>query len=287
MLFETNQISFTNPNEVYVLQLDEYIRMTFDTVVLTIRPKILHSQPLRCLNGQLPVVDDLNLTIGSMQVDNQMFTKRCYDFPLVLKAQSQTSGIKEFDSKLPPFNQPDYIMDEVRDKSILKIFLTFDCNTKNKVLTSVAVKLKPVNVFVEDVFFAKMSDVLKGLIEEDTTEHTDEKLRCVKEVLMTSSNLANPLWLERLTIDPLQILVSVHASVKAYVGLDQSPLSFGSYHHENVLVTNFALGNFLDVDNTCMLTNLNFPFRLIYCKTLHFWNIVPSRMGRWQFRNDW
>ena len=261
--------------------------MTFDTVVLTIRPKILHSQPLRCLNGQLPVVDDMNLTIGSMQVDNQMYTKGCYDFPLVLKAQSQTSDTKEFDSKLPPFNQPDYIMDEVRDKSILKICLTFDCNTPtNKVLTIVAVKLKPVNVFVEDVFFAKMSHVLKGLIDEDL-EHADDKLNCVKEVLMTSNNLANPLWLERLTIDPLQILVSVHASVKAYVGLDQSPLSFGSYHHENFLVTNFALGRFLN--NGVDFHNLDddliiflIVFRFIYCKTLHLRNIIPSRVGGWK-----
>ena len=57
-----------------------------------------------------------------MQVDNQMYAKGCYDFPLVLKAQSQTSGLKEFDSKLPPFNQPDYIMDEVRQKHFEGIF---------------------------------------------------------------------------------------------------------------------------------------------------------------------
>ena len=90
-----------------------------------------------------------------------------------------------------------------------------------------------------------MADVLNSLIlENNVVPSEEESTSCLKEVMLTSSNLANPMWLERLTVEPLNILVSVHASIKAYVGLDQSPLSFGRYHHENFRVTNFALGKY-------------------------------------------
>ena len=124
---------------------------------------------------------------------------------------------------------------------IFILALTLDRNTNINTVTSVNLCLNPINVFVEDIFIHKMSDILKSLISDDE-EDDDEIFLFIKEIVMTSSNLANPFWLERLTIAPLHILVSVHASIKAYVGLDQSPLSFGSYHHENFLVTNFALG---------------------------------------------
>ena len=43
-------------------------------------------------------------------------------------------------------------------------------------------------------------------------------------------------------IEPINVLVSLHASVKAFVGLDQSPLQFGGYHRQFVRTTSFALG---------------------------------------------
>ena len=220
-------------------QLDEYIRMTLDTMIITVRPRVMHSQSPRCLNGKLSVIEDFCLTVSGIQIDNQMFSKGCYDFPIFLKGQTQKSGVKETELKLPLFNQ-DYIMDAVKEKSLFKLALTLDRNTNTNTVTSVNLRLNPINVFVEDIFIHKMSDILRSLISDD--EDDDEVFLFIKEIVMTSSNLANPFWLERLTIAPLHILVSVHASIKAYVGLDQSPLSFGSYHHENFLVTNFALG---------------------------------------------
>ena len=59
---------------------------------------------------------------------------------------------------------------------------------------------------------------------------------------MAASSLAKPLFLESLDIEPINVLVSLHASVKAFVGLDQSPLQFGGYHRQFVRTTSFALG---------------------------------------------
>ena len=175
-----------------------------------------------------------------------MFQKGSYDFPIFLKSQksddSERSDLQ--DGNLALFNQchSDYMMEDLREKSHFKLSLILDCNTHSNVVTSVLIGLQPINLFVEDAFVYKMADVLNSLIQENA--ETAEESTCLKEVMLTSSNLANPMWLERLSIDPLHILVSVHASIKAYVGLDQSPLSFGRYHHENFRVTNFALGKY-------------------------------------------
>ena len=100
--------------------LDEYIRMTLDTMIITLRPRVMHSQSPRCLNGKLSVIEDLSLTVSGIQIDNQMFSKGCYDFPIFLKGQTQKSGVKETELKLPLFNQ-DYIMDAVKEKSLFKL----------------------------------------------------------------------------------------------------------------------------------------------------------------------
>ena len=59
---------------------------------------------------------------------------------------------------------------------------------------------------------------------------------------MAARSLARPLLFESLDIQPINVLVSLHASVKAFVGLDQSPLHFGGYHRQFVRTTSFALG---------------------------------------------
>merc|ERR1719266_1123603 len=62
------------------------------------------------------------------------------------------------------------------------------------------------------------------------------------EIKMAARSLARPLLFESLDIQPINVLVSLHASVKAFVGLDQSPLHFGGYHRQFVRTTSFALG---------------------------------------------
>ena len=56
-------------------QVDEYIRLTMDTMLLTLRPKVVNSRPLRCLNGQMAVVQDLCLTLGGLQIGKKRALK--------------------------------------------------------------------------------------------------------------------------------------------------------------------------------------------------------------------
>lgn len=223
--------------EAYNVQ-DEYVRVTLDTVILTMKPRIVFSHPLRSRGGAFPMFNDFSLSVTGIQVDNQMFHKGSFDFPVLLKGQNQSSGAKHSLTGIPAFNQSDFVMDQVKEDSLLRVVLSIDANSLRNVLTEISIKIRPINVFIEDVFVYKISEIVKSFSDIPVGTHRNE----MSEIRSSANYLASPMCLERLTIEPLHILVSVHASVKAYVGLDQSPLYFGGYSRHNIMTTNFALG---------------------------------------------
>ena len=220
-----------------------------DSVLVTLKPWISFSQPLRSLDNSLPCFNDLSVIIANVQVDNQMFHKGLYDFPVLLKSQQISSGSKDMKIKLPAFNQPEYLVEQLRQKGLVAVKISLDANTDHSVIKAVQVDIKPLNIFIEDVFAYKITEVLKsfGTVhqQEQDQDQSCGQIGTLQEVLMSSKNLCQHLLLTSLNIEPLHVLVSVHAAIKMYVGLDQSPLNFGGFHRESLLTTNYSLGQSL------------------------------------------
>ncbi len=230
-------------------EIDEFFKITVDSLVIGLKPWISFSQPLRSLNNALPCFKDLSIIVGNIQVDNQMFHKGLYDFPVLLKSQETTSGSRDVKIKLPAFNQPEYLVEQLRSSSLVVAKISLDANTDQSVIKAVHIRVKPLNIFVEDVFAYKISQVMSSF-SLPTMASTSGSGLCesnvaLQEVLLSSKNLSRHLLLDSLNIEPLHVLVSVHAAIKMYVGLDQSPLNFGSFHRESLLTTNYSLGQSL------------------------------------------
>ena len=96
-------------------QLDEYIRITADTMVFTARPKVMKSQPFRSLEEKLPVQMELCYSIGNIQVDNQVYRSGQYDFPVVLK------GHEDYQAPKLTLDQSDRVLKEYKEKGLLRI----------------------------------------------------------------------------------------------------------------------------------------------------------------------
>ena len=229
-------------------QLDEYFRITADTFLVTLRPRILNLQPFQSLGGQPPVHMDACFSVGNIQVDNQVYRSGKYDFPVVLKGHEdyQVPKIRSSLSDSDRDGQSDRILKSYKENSILRLDMDFEVafNSMDLLsLRSIAIRTKPLDVFIEDIFLYKVAEVLKSFTVSIGTEDLMPKSTTVlKEVLLASNNLSQNLCLDRLDIAPMTVLVSVHASIKAYVGLDQSPLQFGGYHRRFLRTTHFALG---------------------------------------------
>lgn len=78
-----------------------------------------------------------------------------------------------------------------------------------------------------------------------STTMTDGMVKLPSGVLMLSTMLANPLILSSLTIDQLNISLSVHSSKKLYIALDQSPLNFNQFERKIIVTTPYRLGHTL------------------------------------------
>lgn len=57
------------------------------------------------------------------------------------------------------------------------------------------------------------------------------------QVLQSVQTLVQPVRLQRLTIQPISLLVSIHASLKLYIASDHTPLSFSLFERGPVCTT--------------------------------------------------
>lgn len=57
------------------------------------------------------------------------------------------------------------------------------------------------------------------------------------QVLQSAGALVSPVRLQRLTIQPVSLLVSIHASLKLYIASDHTPLSFSLFERGPVCTT--------------------------------------------------
>ena len=215
-----------------------------DGICLSHRPRKGCSKPLKCLNDIIPSFDDLALTIWNLQLDNQMYRKGLYDFPAIVTGQ-EGNPLPKF-----KFNNclvSDYILDTLKDNSLVSLQLTFDNNSdkEKNVLKFVHMKIKPLNLYIEDTFVYKLNQILNSFETFRKKTRLDCTSVCSKipsDILISSQNLSRHLCLDTLKIDEISVLVNVHASLKMYIGLDQSPLHFALFERNNFITTSYALG---------------------------------------------
>ena len=139
------------------------------------------------------------------------------------------------------------MLDMLRTNSLLSLQLTFDSNLEkgnNQILKTIDLKIRPLNVYIEDTFLYKITQILTSFgplhHAKKSTKQAYSKLP--EEILISSQNLARHLYLDLLKIDELSLLVNVHASLKIHIGLDQSPLHFALFQRNNLMTTSYALG---------------------------------------------
>ena len=232
----------------------EYLRVTVNSFAASGRPYLPNSTPLRCSGQSPPRRTDLRVTVGSLQVDNQMFSRRPFDFPVVLLGEAEAQEAKKI--RVPPVGAlTDEVLETLRDSCMLSINLQFEAagHSVGK-LRSVRVRSAPLCANIEDKLIFEMSAILNSfsyINEDNECSHSvaavpgGESGRLPHSILMASRNLVEQLSLQEILIEPIEVSLSVHASVKMYVGLDQSPLNFSSFSRSRLLTTNYCLGEML------------------------------------------
>uniref|UniRef100_A0A2C9K5E4 Chorein N-terminal domain-containing protein n=1 Tax=Biomphalaria glabrata TaxID=6526 RepID=A0A2C9K5E4_BIOGL len=185
---------------------------------------------------------------GSLQMDNQQYGAGAYDFPVTFLPQKQK------DSEVKSSEPLD--MGEVRSMqelhALLKCdsFLQFqlvtfsDSTWKQSVIESVDILMKPFSLYIDDTFVYRLVEELENFAprklggsfrEAISQKALHRKLPNV--VRLNSYTLCHPIRIKQLTLQPIKMLLSVHASLKLFLASDHTPLNVGKFERSNVYST--------------------------------------------------
>lgn len=253
--------------------------------------------------------------MSNLQIDNQLFNRGDFDFPVVMLGQKNeqraaenptTSYSYSLHSSSSTMNENDHISQSTRiydliaksrHDSLISVRLDFEVfdnvhvNNIGKCvkyrifvyitelylfkftgIKDVVVKTDYISLYIEDSYFTyllKYFDKLnpQNLIirqqepEQRPLSPTSKEISqnafgarsssCVngvyvpKKIIISSQLLGKPLRINKLTINEINLLLSVHSSIRMYIALDRSPLHFNVFERRNILTTHFKLGHSL------------------------------------------
>ncbi|CAH1773157.1 unnamed protein product [Owenia fusiformis] len=226
------QISIALRNEKETVTT-EILRASFDEVSLfyyPVKPVQHYGKPIEQHKQILAVC------IENIQLDNQLYPEGRFDFPVVMLHQNAA----RFDNKAP-ISDTYKKLQEVKERSLVFMEVVFheDEGTQALSVLGVDISMQPVTLFLEDIF---VYDIIKHLdtfiptkLTRSPTANKNKTPAVIpRAVRCADRGLTHPIKLEYIRIQPMNLLLSVHASLKLYIASDQTPLSFGSFEKRNV-----------------------------------------------------
>ncbi|XP_060527776.1 intermembrane lipid transfer protein VPS13B isoform X2 [Cylas formicarius] len=200
----------------------------------------------------------MQISISDLQLDNQLYSRESYDFPVVLVGQER-KGLK----KLNILNVPIETLTESVGRSALVsadiVFDTWRNQSANLNFTGIKtfkLSLDPISCFIEDIYITRLLEYFKILSPVHLVLWPVGRNHVKLGTSATSVNvpeivswqcaiLSHPLTVRNFAVGPISLLLSVHCSVKLYIALDQSPLQFGKFERRRLFSTHYRLGHAL------------------------------------------
>ncbi|XP_048385088.1 intermembrane lipid transfer protein VPS13B-like isoform X2 [Stegostoma tigrinum] len=226
----------------------ELLRLTLDDVLLNLSPVVNHA---RAPSGEFrpePTVGIaelymLEVCVGDLQIDNQLYHQSSFHFPALL--------CQELKPERPHWRNGSHSTLSARDLDEYKrnCFLTACILLREQnfafTMNELDFELKPARLYVEDTFVYYIKTLFStyipdgGLYQKQvrTTSCSAADLTVPEQVVIATRALVNPIKLRRLTIHPISLLVSVHASIKLYIASDHAPLSFALFERGPIYTT--------------------------------------------------
>ncbi|XP_039709774.1 intermembrane lipid transfer protein VPS13B isoform X4 [Pteropus medius] len=212
----------------------ELLRLTLDSVFLQLAPG---EEPATAL---LPLYH-VGLYCGDLQLDNQLYSKSSFHFA-VLVCQGEKMEPTHC-SKMQNLLASSRDLEEYKKNCFIKLCLTltegesflFDIH-------EFSFELKPARLYVEDTFVYYIKTLFETYLPNSNRDGHRTALRGGMQTLPVQVRqharaLANPVKLRKLVIQPVSLLVSIHASLKLYIASDHTPLSFSVFERGPVFTT--------------------------------------------------
>ncbi|XP_006859246.1 PREDICTED: vacuolar protein sorting-associated protein 13B isoform X2 [Chrysochloris asiatica] len=218
----------------------ELLRLTLDNVFLQMAP----------VAGHLPVEETpealfqlycIEVYCGDLQLDNQLYNKSNFHFA-VLVCQGEKTEPPQC-SKLQSLLVSSEDLEEYKEKCFIKLHLTLTEGTSFLFdINEFSFELKPARLYVEDTFVYYVKTLFDTYLPNSKLTGHSRALSGGKQALPVQVSqharaLVNSVKLRKLVIQPVNLLVSIHASLKLYIASDHTPLSFSVFERGPIFTT--------------------------------------------------
>lgn len=218
-----------------VTSVQEFMSVTFETVSILFYPTmdVPHSTTDRIRNLQ-----HVRLSVHNFQIDNLMYGKASYDFPVVMRAKTvHDMATCETKIQLSVTRSLREELDRLATNSLVNVHLELFIGDHNNVVQTVNVAIRPAIICIEDVYISNLLKLIDSLIPRTTKANPSKERRFPTKVSATADLLCCPVCLQRLSIEKIDLMVSVHASLKLYIASDDAPLSLGHFEQTHLCTT--------------------------------------------------
>lgn len=203
-------------------------------------------QPCRELQSDMtsgmPTFYSLEVYCGDLQLDNQLYSKSHFHFPVLVCQEEKSECVKW--PKAGGLHMSTKELEEYKEASFLKLFVTLSVEQDVYDLNELSFDLKPSRLYVEDTFVYYIKTLFDTYLPDNKVLQGHVKAAGIKltpllpeQVRQYASALVSPVKLRRLTVQPVNLLVSIHASLKLYIASDHTPLSFSMFERGPIFTT--------------------------------------------------
>ena len=222
----------------------ELLRLTSDDVFVSLFP-------VSTLTLEENPKSSFSVSVANVQIDNQLFGRGQFDFPVILKRQDDTGGSGRERSGHEEVRLDELSVAERHAVFRLSSFLHAQVvvAVSDSLLTeSVDISIKPLSVYIDDFFLYRLLKEVKSCIPVLLCCDSNQPIK-IKQlplpIKVTALSLSHPMRIQHLCIQPISMLLSVHASVKMFLASDRTPLSFAKFECLNLCSTYHQLGHAL------------------------------------------
>ncbi|XP_069477524.1 intermembrane lipid transfer protein VPS13B isoform X2 [Ambystoma mexicanum] len=226
----------------------ELLRLTLDSIFLHMAPvgsSLKH--PSREFQAEgadgLPQFYSLEVYCKDLQLDNQLYNKSNFHFAVLVCQEEKKESVMW--SKANRFAISTKELEEYKDSCFVKLCITLS-KDRNFLfdVTELTFELKPARLYVEDTFVYYIKTLFdtylpdsKGIRHSVPAPVVNGTQMLPEPVRQHALALVSPVKLRKLTVHPVNLLVSIHASLKLYIASDHTPLSFSMFERGPVFTT--------------------------------------------------
>ncbi|XP_004370795.1 intermembrane lipid transfer protein VPS13B isoform X3 [Trichechus manatus latirostris] len=218
----------------------ELLRLTLDNIFLQMVPVAGHL-PMEETPAALFQLYCMEVYCGDLQLDNQLYNKSNFHFAVLVCQGEKTEPTQC--SKMQSLLISRRDLEEYKENCFIKLCITL---TEGKSflfdINEFSFELKPARLYVEDTFVFYVKTLFDTYLPNNTLASHPKVLSGGKQALPVQVRqharaLVNPVKLRKLVIQPVNLLVSIHASLKLYIASDHTPLSFSVFERGPVFTT--------------------------------------------------